>query len=67
MVFQWTQLQCEIKQATENLSEEKLLEYKDIFSFFDRWLQFNVPFKIILQFMLLGMEADLYHHWSLAK
>merc|ERR1712241_797492 len=26
----------EIKAATENLSEEKLLEYKDIFSFFDR-------------------------------
>ena len=48
MVFQRTQLQCEIKQATENLSEEKLLEYKEIFSFFDRLLQLNVPYKLKL-------------------
>ncbi|XP_023326676.1 calmodulin-A [Eurytemora carolleeae] len=28
--------EAEIKEATESLSEEKLAEYKDIFSFFDR-------------------------------
>ena len=28
-------------QATENLSEEKLKEFKDIFSYFDRFIYFN--------------------------
>ena len=57
----------ETSQAREGLSEEKLAEYKDIFSFFDRWCREKIIFLILTELLISGTVGGRSPQWSLAR
>ena len=57
----------ETSQAREGLSDEKLAEYKDIFSFFDRWCREKLIFLILTKLLIPGTVGGRSPQWSLAR